>query len=462
MQAHGTATTSSCSPLALARCFACTAEGGTPAQLTKLDPTRQETAHRHPWFLPDGRHFLYAATSTSAETMVYVGSLDQDMKVPVVQSDTGAIFAEGYLLFVRQSTLLAQSFDLDGAEDLRGPRRPGAEHFQYSKYGKRQFFGGRQGCLVVLGRLPGPDATGVGQSRRGRARTSRASLPIRQGSSSRRTGNASRSACTTPRGIAATSGSTISRGTREPACHPPSETAGAPAGRQPVIALCSAHDVRGCSISIRNRQTAEAASKSWARRWGTTDTRIAGQRIFSCITQGEVDPRPATISGPYRCQAISHRDRSSERRPTNRTPRFSRDGRWVAFTSDESGREEVFVVPFPGPGGRVPISTEGGTNPRWRQDGTEIFYLSPRLTLMAAAVNGQNSEFEVRDRQPALRGGLQNRELSGLWPWVGLRRGAGWTAVLDQSRHRHGAARTNDDYDRHELDILSARRPLTA
>ena len=72
-------------------------------------------------------------------------------------------------------------------------------------------------------------------------------------------------------------------------------------------------------------------------------------------------------------------------RPFLRTPaneqhaRFSPDGRWVAFTSDESGREEVFVVPFPGPGGRIQISSEGGRSPRWRQDGKEIFYLGPRL-----------------------------------------------------------------------------------
>ena len=92
--------------------FRVNADGGTPTPLTKLDATRHETAHRHPWFLPDGRHFLYAATATSTDTTVYVGSLDQEMKVPVVQSDTGAIFAEGYLLFVRQDTLLAQPFDL--------------------------------------------------------------------------------------------------------------------------------------------------------------------------------------------------------------------------------------------------------------------------------------------------------------------------------------------------------------
>ncbi|MEO5738966.1 MAG: hypothetical protein ABIS29_00030, partial [Vicinamibacterales bacterium] len=54
---------------------------------------------------------LYAATATSAATTVYVGSLDQEMKVPVVQSDTGAIFADGYLLFIREDTLLAQPLD---------------------------------------------------------------------------------------------------------------------------------------------------------------------------------------------------------------------------------------------------------------------------------------------------------------------------------------------------------------
>ena len=74
--------------------------------------------------------------------------------------------------------------------------------------------------------------------------------------------------------------------------------------------------------------------------------------------------------------------------------RFSPDGRWVAFTSDESGREEVYVVPFPGPGARSLISTEGGVSPRWRRDGREIFYLQ-RRTLMATAVNGEGSVFQT-------------------------------------------------------------------
>ena len=153
--------------------FRVQADGGTPAQLTTLDPKRQETAHRHPWFLPDGRHFLYAATATSAETMVYVGSLDQDMKVPVVQSDTGAIFAEGYLLFVRQSTLLALPFDLDGLKTSGDPAVLAQNISNTRNTASASFSAADKGVLSVLDRLPGTDATDVGQPHRGGARTSR-------------------------------------------------------------------------------------------------------------------------------------------------------------------------------------------------------------------------------------------------------------------------------------------------
>ena len=57
-----------------------------------------------------------------------------------------------------------------------------------------------------------------------------------------------------------------------------------------------------------------------------------------------------------------------------RQGRFSPDGKWVAYTSNESGRDEVYVVPNPGPGGKTPVSTEGGTTPTWARNGRELFY----------------------------------------------------------------------------------------
>ena len=91
---------------------------------------------------------------------------------------------------------------------------------------------------------------------------------------------------------------------------------------------------------------------------------------------------------------------------------FSPDGRWVAYNSNESGRSEVYVVPFPGPGGRVRISTAGGDNARWRRDGKEIFYLAGE-TLMAAAVTANGSRFDVG----AVQRLFEVPVVDGFWPY---------------------------------------------
>jgi hypothetical protein len=72
---------------------------------------------------------------------------------------------------------------------------------------------------------------------------------------------------------------------------------------------------------------------------------------------------------------------------------FSPDGRWVAYQSDESGRYEIYVRPFPGPGGQAQASAGGGHSPRWRADGKELYYLAPDLRLMAAKVSAQGTGF---------------------------------------------------------------------
>jgi dipeptidyl aminopeptidase/acylaminoacyl peptidase len=66
--------------------------------------------------------------------------------------------------------------------------------------------------------------------------------------------------------------------------------------------------------------------------------------------------------------------------------RFSPDGRWIAYISNESGKEEVYVVPFPGPGGKWQISTAGGRAPLWTRGGREIVYQAPGDEIMAVEV----------------------------------------------------------------------------
>ncbi|MGA2714783.1 MAG: protein kinase [Bryobacteraceae bacterium] len=73
---------------------------------------------------------------------------------------------------------------------------------------------------------------------------------------------------------------------------------------------------------------------------------------------------------------------------------FSPDGKWAAYQSNESGRNEIYVRPFPGPGGQWQVSTGGGTSPRWRADGKELYYVAPDAKLMAVAVIAQEATFK--------------------------------------------------------------------
>jgi Tol biopolymer transport system component len=75
--------------------------------------------------------------------------------------------------------------------------------------------------------------------------------------------------------------------------------------------------------------------------------------------------------------------------------RFSPDGKWVAYTGEESGQPQVYVVPFPGPGGKWQVSGTGGEFPRWRGDGRELFYLAPDGRMMSVAVDGTTPAFRA-------------------------------------------------------------------
>jgi hypothetical protein len=79
---------------------------------------------------------------------------------------------------------------------------------------------------------------------------------------------------------------------------------------------------------------------------------------------------------------------------------FSPDGRWMAYTSDESGKAEIYVTPFPGGGSKWQISQAGGTSPRWRHDGKELFFLAADSELMAVDVDSSGSAFQVGSARP--------------------------------------------------------------
>ena len=80
-------------------------------------------------------------------------------------------------------------------------------------------------------------------------------------------------------------------------------------------------------------------------------------------------------------------------------PEFSADGRWIAYQSNETLRNEIYVAPFPGPGEKRRVSVDGGYHPLWRSDGKELYYLSAQNRLMCAEVTASRSVFEVKGVQ---------------------------------------------------------------
>jgi Tol biopolymer transport system component len=95
-----------------------------------------------------------------------------------------------------------------------------------------------------------------------------------------------------------------------------------------------------------------------------------------------------------------------------RNGQFSPDGRWIAYHSNETGRYEIYVVPFPAGGGKWQISTGGGISPRWRRDGKELFFIAPDAKMMAVAVSAFGASFEAAPPaalfQTAIVGGGSN------------------------------------------------------
>lgn len=93
---------------------------------------------------------------------------------------------------------------------------------------------------------------------------------------------------------------------------------------------------------------------------------------------------------------------------TELNPKFSPDGKWIAYQSDESGRSEVYVAPFPGPGGKWQISSAGGTQPVWSRDGREVYFFSPAYQMMAAAIRASGASLQPGNAVPLFTPAARN------------------------------------------------------
>jgi len=367
------------------------ASGGVASQL--IDGKSQPG---WPQFLPGGKKFLFVHTSAGSGQGISIAKLDGSDEHEVVNGLSRVEYAPpGYLLFVRDQTLVAQRFDADAGK-LEGEPIPVAEglgtdavglaDFSASKSGTLAYRAGRAGLMqytwidrkgnrVAAEGDPGqignfdvsPDGRWLVYTLGGGGQSDIWVRDLKRGVSSRFTFDEGSE--TTP---------VFSRDSRFVYfVHRKSD--------EPSRLVKRALD----------RSGAEELLLESADDLGVNSVTPDGRRLI-------FQRRPAEQQWQLWKMPLDHPDEAKaivESKYYNVRPALSPDGRWLAFESGEAGRSEIYVIGLDGTGGRWQISTRGGVEPAWSPDGKELFYLSPESKMMRVAVT-TGASFDVGVPEP--------------------------------------------------------------
>ena len=361
------------------------AYGGEPVALP-LNGARKEISQRGPLFLPDGHHFLYLSSSgsfvpTATNREIDIGDLSGAPPRRVLSGNTSVAYADGRLVYMDKGVLLAQEFDPSSATLKGGPAVLESNVFFRAAFGYGLFSAG-PGVLAYT-----------------HTPHNLLKWMAREGSDS---------------GDIGLSGDIASVDVR-------------PDGKSGVVEITNEKTGNGelwlldLQRKISTRLTLDDTSWNWAPIWSAD-----GKAVFFSSTRSD-------ISDLYQRDIGSSSDRLLLRGPDRLAPldvsrdgryllyealdnttgqdiwvlqlksgkpsvylrtnygetsaRFSPDGHWVAYVSNESGAYEVYVQSFPVPGQKFRISTEGGIDPRWRADGRELYFIASDGRLMSSEVD---------------------------------------------------------------------------
>jgi hypothetical protein len=354
------------------------ASGGVATPVSK--PGQPEGLHTAPRFLPDGRRFLFS-TGIGFEVDVYVGSLDNVPARKVFRAGSDVSYAApGYLLFLRQQTLVAQRFD-PGQLNIIGDPIPIAQDVARS-FSTGMFSASDTGTVVYTSltesRLTTVDRAG---------RNLGVAAPAGEYNEVALSPDGTRVAFGRPssngidvwvrdldRGTTSrlTSQPTVNNG---PVWSPNGETIAFATGRNGALDFYQRpSNGTGSEAPIL---PLHAIPVLFASDWSSDGRFLAYYRTGP---KGNFDLWVVALDGA-RTPTLFLGTEFNESQG-----QFSPDGRWMAYVSDESGGPQVYVQSFPTPTERVTISTNGGSQPRWRRDGKELFYLAADRKLMAATI----------------------------------------------------------------------------
>lgn len=369
------------------------ATGGAAVGVTKLEIGRH-TTHRWPFFLPDGKHFLYLAARhqapTGSENGIYVGSLDGKPPRLLLQASTNMIAADGYALFARDQTIMAQPISDSG--ELSGEPRPVADNALYdggiwrsaisaSNTGLLIYHTGRAQVLSTLRWL---DRTGKELEVVGdpgsywdiQLSPDGQKVAISMGDPQREIWLRD-----LPR-------RTLTR-------FPIEGAFAGTAAFSPDGGVVYFDVTRGDDNFILARRVS-----------GGGQTQIAKLKDFPLV--GSVAPDGKTLVASDRLGRLIRvpinppgpPEVLTEEKSVESQPSHSSDGKWIAYQADQNGRFEVFVMAAADPTQKWQISSAGGIFPRFSRDGKEIFYIDSSNRLVAVAVERSGDDLSIGATTP--------------------------------------------------------------
>ena len=353
--------------------------GGTPVTEGALDTTRGETSQRFPLFLPDGGRYVYLSRMRP-ESFIAIGRLGSTGTTTLFPGDSQVFYTDpGYLVFSRRGVLVAQRFDpttgrgadapISLADDV-GTSTGGGAALAASPSGVVSF----RSYDIDPMRLVRVDRTG---RRLGEIGPPGPYFQFSLSGDGRHIGIQRNQGLKAEIWIVDVDRGTAAKATESSAASSP---VWSPAGSD--LAFVAERGTRTVfRLSVSDGKVATVADdlgspiiEDWSRD-GRYLAYMESSAVWALPLLG--DRKPFEVV---------------RRRTSLDEPQFSPDGRSIAYNAADTGRSEVYVQPFPGPGGSIAVSTSGGAQPMWRADGKELFYLAPDGTLMAA---------EMRDGRPA-------------------------------------------------------------
>ncbi|MEO5739827.1 MAG: hypothetical protein ABIS29_04440, partial [Vicinamibacterales bacterium] len=362
--------------------FRVSAKGGDSHELKLLRSS--EVAARQPQFLPDGRHFLFYIARGGEAAGVYVGELGSDSTRRLLGADGPALYGSGHVWFVRENTLYAQRFDpatqalddsvsrvadnvlqglfaaafsISGAGPIAYRASAGQLHRQlawFDRSGKPLGLAGEEGMLQTNPSLSA-DERYVAVQRTTQENVDLWVLDLRRNAAKKLTDDPGIDSMP----VWSPDGARIVF----------NKTRGDP-GSLAVLTIDGTRDDEVLQIASQGLKIACDWSPDGQFILYKQVDPVTGNDLWALPMSGDRTPLLVAKS--------PHDERDGQ---------FSPDGKWIAYESNESGRPEIYIQPFPGRGTKVPISVEGGIQVRWRRDGKEIFYIAPDERLMAVTID---------------------------------------------------------------------------